>query len=857
MKIKNMVAISSLLALPASADIIISEYVEGGSYNKAIELYNTSNNTIDLSDYTLNIYFNGKTSASSIALTGTVASQQTYVLAHRDIASSASPDFNSTRILFNGDDAITLERNGNVIDSIGTIGQDPGSQWGSGLTSTKDNTMVRNSAVSTGDTNPFDYYDPSNEWTGFAKDDLSHLGSHTFDGSNDNGGGDNGGGDNGGGDNGGGDNGGGDNGGGDTDAANCGQHYTAISNIQGNSTSTPLLNETHWVEGIVTFNLQDSGYKGFFIQSAETEQDQDLSTSEGIFVYHSNDKVNVGDRVRIQATVSEYKTLTQLSSVNTLKICASEQALPNAKMLTLPLNDQAREQYEGMLVQLNNTLVTDTYNYGRYGQFSVASERLFNPTQLAAPGASANQMTRINLEKSIVVDDGVTSQNPDTLPAPAPELSPVNTLRSGDTVENLVGVLSYHFDQYQLFPTQPVTTISTNPRTSKPLLDTLGNIRVASFNVLNYFNGDGFGNGYPTPRGAKDALEFDRQRDKVLAALQAMDADVVGLMEIENDGYDSASAIADLVNGLNALYNTNEYAYVTPSQSMGSDDIAVGLIYKPSVVTLKNSAQVLTSANSAKDDKNLPLFLDTKNRPMLTQLFETIESKQTFAVAVNHLKSKGSDCDSLGDPNLNDGQGNCNLTRTRAAQAIAQFLNTEYASVPTLIIGDLNAYAKEDPLTTLANGGFSNLFEHFGKTGYYTYIYKGELGSLDHALANEAIEAKVVDIAAWPINADEPRVLDYSMQYQTALHHSKFYAPDMYRSSDHDPIVIELLLEALLGDFDQDQDVDKNDITLFLKEISSGLFNDIRYDFNQDNKIDRRDVRGLMALCTRSRCETE
>lgn len=845
MKIKTLLTASAMLALPASADVIISEYVEGGSFNKAVELFNTGSNSVDLSTYQLKLYFNGKTQASVIALTGAIGAKQTYVIAHSDIDPAAHVDFPTNKLLFNGDDAVVLENDGAIVDSIGKVGQDPGSEWGNGLTSTKDNSIVRNANILTGDTNPFDDFDPAQEWTGFAKDTIENLGQHTADGGSDNGdGGD------------GSDNGGGDNG---TGTGNCGESFTAISAIQGTGTTSPLAGQTLWVEGIVTSDLQAGGYKGFFIQSADSEVDNDNNSSEALFVYHSADDVNVGDRVRIQAVANEYRTLTQLSTVSSIEVCQSNQALPTATVFTLPANDTEREALEGMRVTLSNTVVTDTYNYGRYGQFSVASERLFNPTQVATPGAEANALSALNKLKSIAVDDGLTSQNPESLPAPAPELSAVNSLRSGDTIPTLSGILSYHFDQYVVFPSGTVATQASNPRTMEPKIDVKGNVRVASFNVLNYFNGNGQGGGYPTARGAKTEQEFIRQRDKVIEAIYAINADVVGLMEIENDGYSTTSAIADLVNGLNAKHNANVYAFVAPANgSLGDDAIAVGLIYKSARVSPKEAAKILDTNNSPTDEQNQPLFLDNKNRPMLTQVFTLNDSEQQFAVAVNHLKSKGSDCDNLNDPDLHDGQGNCNITRTRAAKAIGQFLNNELTDVPTLVIGDLNSYAKEAPLTALADAGFVNVFDHLNKTNTYSYIYQGELGHLDHALANDALKDQIVDVTSWAINADEPRVLDYSMQNQQAVHHTKFYAPDMYRSSDHDPVVIELnLVQAMFGDLDADQDVDRNDLDLFLQQITAGELTDMRFDFNNDNTLDRRDVRGFMQLCTRSRCATE
>ena len=597
------------------------------------------------------------------------------------------------------------------------------------------------------------------------------------------------------------------------------------------------------------------------MQSADSASDDDATTSEALFVYHSNNDVNVGDHIRIQANAGEYKNQTQLTSVSDIIVCATEAPLPAATAVSLPMSEESREALEGMLVSFEQDLfVTDTYNYGRYGQVGLATERLYNPTQVTTPGEAANALSAENQTKSIKLDDLSSAQNPSSLPYPAPEMTPENTLRSGDTVKSIAAVFGYPFGSWTLLPTDQVNVMQTNPRTPAPTFEQEGNLRVASFNVLNYFNGDGQGAGFPTSRGADSAEEFVRQRDKIVTAIAQLDADIVGLMEIENDGYDDISAIADLVRGLNDIAGEGTYAYVTPNQAdMGTDDIAVGLVYRPAVVTPSGASAVLNSSNSIKDDSNNPLFLDSKNRPVLTQAFTLLENDESLAIAVTHFKSKGSNCDSLGDPDIGDGQGNCNVTRTNAAKALGSFLTQQYGDMATIAVGDFNAYAKEDPITTLADAGYGNIFDGLEKTGTYSYIFGGELGQLDHALANPAMMSAILDAEFWALNADEPRILDYNVEFQDAAQQAKFYAPDAFRSSDHDPVVVEINLvgEYLLGDFDTDNDVDRVDVGIFYQKLRQGQIEDMSYDFNNDGALNTRDVRGLMQLCTRARCATE
>jgi hypothetical protein len=159
---------------------------------------------------------------------------------------------------------------------------------------------------------------------------------------------------------------------------------------------------------------------------------------------------------------------------------------------------------------------------------------------------------------------------------------------------------------------------------------------------------------------------------------------------------------------------------------------------------------------------------------------------------VNHLKSKGSACDDVGDPDLNDGQGNCNLTRTKAAQALGDWLATDptgSGDADFSIIGNLNAYQMEDPITALKDAGYTDLLAVHAIDLAYSYVFDGQFGYLDHALASRTMALQVTSVALWSINADEPRALDYNDYNQPGL-----YSPDVYRSSDHDPVLVGLEL---------------------------------------------------------------
>lgn len=758
----------------AADNLIISEYVEGSSNNKAFELYNPTTAALDLSQYEVKFYFNGNTQAgTTISLSGSLAPGEVYVVADNDSSADilAIADQVSNSSFYNGDDALVLMSGGVVIDSLGQVGFDPGSQWGSGDLSTQNNTLRRNPDMLIADT-VVDDEASLNTWLGFAQDDISDLGE--FDGS------------------------------GPIDPPPpvdlvCHDPFVTIHALQGQTDVSPYNGQTIEVEAVVTSN-QEAGLKGLFIQMPDDAVDADPLTSEGVFVYTGGDTGYLaGDLVRMQAVVKEFNGLTELTDLVSHTLCASAQAIPSSASVTLPVADLADlEAFEGMRVSFtHNLVVNEVYNLGRYGELLLGSERHFIGTQVAAPGADALAVTAANARDAIVLDDGLTAQNPDPVRYPSPGLSADNTVRVGDTVTGLNAMMHYAFGKYRLMPVDTVNFIAENARTLAPELAAGGNLTVASFNVLNYFNGDGAGGGFPTPRGADTATEFERQRAKIISAMVGIDADLFGLMEIENDGFGSDSAIADLVSGLNTAIGETRYGYVNAGgSSIGTDAIAVGMIYRLDKVSPQGAAKILSTANSPLDDAGAPLFNDGKNRPMLTQSFSVNDSDESFVVAVNHFKSKGSNCDSLGDPNLNDGQGNCNVTRTRAAQAVGIWLAAEYPEAPVLLIGDLNAYAQENPLTALKDAGFTELFDHLDKVGAYSYVFSGETGQLDHALANSELIDSVVDVAEWHINTDEPRILDYNEEFKSASQIENLYSDSAYRSSDHDPVIVSLLLEA-------------------------------------------------------------
>lgn len=569
----------------------------------------------------------------------------------------------------------------------------------------------------------------------------------------------------------------------------CGEMFTPIHAVQGSGSSSPIAGQRVEVEGLVTADYQED-LSGFYLQSSMQDVDSYTETSEGVFVHTGNTihPLSVGNRIRISADVSEANEVTQLENVSGLTVCVQSDELPSASPLTLPFATPP-EHLEGMLVSFNNLTVNDVYHLGRFGTVTLANGRRFIPTQIASPGAEANAVIAANASNKIVLDDGSNKQNPNVIPFPSGGLSAQNSLRVGDVVSMPLAVLHFAFGDYRIQPLSDLVVEQANSRTQAPELSASGNAKIASFNVLNYFTS-------LEERGADSEAELLRQEAKLVSALNALDADVIGLMEIENNGFDGNSAIARLTSALDNADAAHTWAFITPEvPRLGTGSIAVGIIYRSSVLTPVAAASVLDSSNSVKDNDGQPLFLESKNRPALAQEFSLNANGANFVVSVNHFKSKGSSCEDINDPNLHDGQGNCNLTRTRAAQALATWLNTTYADKPIMIIGDLNAYVKEDPVTALIDAGYTELFEHLGKENAYSYVFSGASGQLDHALANAKMLSSVVDATEWHINADEPIVLDYNLEFKTEAQQTSYYSADPYRASDHDPVIIAVNLE--------------------------------------------------------------
>ncbi|WP_175722351.1 ExeM/NucH family extracellular endonuclease [Burkholderia ambifaria] len=566
----------------------------------------------------------------------------------------------------------------------------------------------------------------------------------------------------------------------------CGGATTAIADIRHPAGRSPLAGHNTSIEAVVTaaFGGPD-GFGGFFVQQADAQRQHRPGVPEGLFVYAPYAHVQPGERVHVTGRIEQKYGRTQLALSGRVAVCARGQSVTPAALMLPVDSDSVFAAHEGMRVRFPQTLtVSDTYELGRYGSIVLSHGRLYIPTHVVPPAEAAAQAAA-NARNRIVLDDGSSRVNPATARYPPPALSAANTLRAGYTVRGIEGVLELRYGTWRLQPVSsspPAFDAASNPRADAPARHPQADVRVASFNVFNYFNGDGAGGGFgdPSGRGAKTPAAFARQEAKLVAALRALRADVIGLMEIANNGHGPASAVQRLATRLGGGWRA-----VDPGTArLGRDAIAVALLYDSRTIEPVGRAATIA--------------LDGRNRPPLAQTFRRMGGTRAFTVAVNHLKSKN--CPHATGPDLDqsDGQGCWNATRTRAAERVAGWLATSptgAAADGVLLIGDLNSYAKEDPLRALESRGYANLVARFAGNAGYTYVFRGEAGNLDHALATPPLAARVKAVHTWHINADEPIALQAVPDYKTPAQQAAYYAPDAYRSSDHDPVVIDLALE--------------------------------------------------------------
>ncbi|NUS50487.1 MAG: ExeM/NucH family extracellular endonuclease [Nocardioidaceae bacterium] len=602
-----------------------------------------------------------------------------------------------------------------------------------------------------------------------------------------------------------------------------------IEEIQGTGSTSPLAGKPVTTSGVVTAAYPTGGLAGFYLQTPGTGGDVDPAShtgSDAVFVFLGSGTPAasypaVGDHVEVTGTVSEFNGLTEVSpgSTGSVKPLGDTVAQPTPARIGWPSTDTERETFEGMLVApQGDYTVTDTFTINNFGEVGLARGRspLPQPTDVAAPGSAAQAVAADNATKAVTLDDGsstnyLTSGKNDALPY----LTDQGPVRVGQSVSfSQPVVVDYRFDRWRFQPrsqvqpgngASPVTFTGARPAAPAAVG---GDLKIASFNVLNSFketgsdwvadggtcssfndragtpvtvnscNGDG-------PRGAWDTENRLRQQAKVVRAINTLDADVLSLEEIENSAkYAGADrrddALADLVQALNADAGTDRWAFV-PSPPAADrpavadeDVIRTAFIYQPAAVEPVGPSHILVGSAA---------FANA--REPLGQVFQPVGGKpdQRFLAVVNHFKSKGSGVDD------GTGQGNANPDRVRQARDLVAFVRDLKAGTGTekvFLTGDFNSYTREDPMQYLYDAGYTDIGEAKAP-GEYTYLFDGVVGSLDHVLANDAMLGNVTGAHVWNINSVESVAYEYSRyNYNKTL----FYAPDQFRSSDHDPLLV-------------------------------------------------------------------
>ncbi|MDF3045320.1 MAG: hypothetical protein K0R30_1548 [Ornithinibacter sp.] len=579
-----------------------------------------------------------------------------------------------------------------------------------------------------------------------------------------------------------------------------------IAQVQGTGAATPLSGATVTVEGIVTGDHRTGGYRGLYVQTAGSGGSTDATpgASDGVFVFLSNNPaegVAIGDRVTVTGRAGEFSGATQISAtaVGSVELVQAAAGVPTVTPLPATVLGASREAFEGMLVRPSGTYkVVSSHNLQNFGELwtSAGSTMPVEAFETQAPGTpAAAAVTTANNGARLLLDDGYSVRVDNAAhPGDQPYFTKDVVVRNGDVVTFPAGgsLLSFDFGNWRLQPPVPVTDASAaslkptftsgNPRPAVPAVG--GDVKVAAFNVLNYFTTLTADN--PNARGAATAAEFAIQKSKIVKAINTLDADVVALQEIENSvklGEAPDEALADLVAGLNAAAGSTVWDYVrTPAvlhDAAITDVIMNAIIYKPARVKPSGEAQTVVDET----------VWDIAREP-IAQTFKY--GKQFLTVVGNHFKSKSGT-----DPTPQPGQDAFNDERVEQAQALLAFSKSLSVDRKTdvYLVGDFNAYAKEDPIKVFTDAGWNDLL--FTKArGQYTYTFDGELGSLDHVITSPTASDKVTKAAVWSINSPEWSGREY---WGPAAE-----AGTPFRSSDHDPILVGVGAEKVPGTVDID-----------------------------------------------------
>ncbi len=574
------------------------------------------------------------------------------------------------------------------------------------------------------------------------------------------------------------------------------------------------------VRGAVTRVVSD----GYFLQDPFASETP-VAGADGppalrVYTGRAAPTVSPGDVLQVSGRMSAWRTGNpprpplELAAPRDVRVLATGCAIAPVALTWAGTSEAALQALEGRLVRIVGPLTVQENRFlGRFGTLVLAAGgRRRQATELTAPRvAPAQAATDSAASLRLWLDDGSGHAWPSSPPA----FGPGGEGRVGDDVPALVGVLDRGPAgpglgattgaplAWRLQPTTPVRVLPANPRPASPP-DVGGDVRVATANLENFFvtpadarRGCGPHHLVRDCRGARDGAELARQRAKLATMLQALDADVLALQELQNDGDDAASALAA---ALDERLGRHAWSVVAGAPG-GHDAIRVGLIYR---------ADRVRPVGGPRTDAD-----PVHSRPPLAQVFEWPGGARLRVVAV-HFKSKR--CESTGaadsaddgrdgEGDAGDGQGCFAARRAAQARAMVRFVDAlarergPAGRPDTLLLGDFNAYAREDAVAVLAAAGYTDLAAlPSGERPFaYTYVHDGLAGSLDHAFASPGLRARVTSARAWHVNADEPDVLDYRLSHRqgpacASCAPDRFDPATPWRASDHDPLLVGLRL---------------------------------------------------------------
>ncbi len=531
-------------------------------------------------------------------------------------------------------------------------------------------------------------------------------------------------------------------------SGDCGAAHVPIHEIQGEVEESPLLGQRLSVEGLVT-GVELGPEPGVFLE-AELP-DQNPRSSEGLFVSLGplRDPPRPGERVRARGQVRERAGMTELAHLELLQACGSGPIQPTP--VEAAPGDASGHAWESMWVTWHASwTLIDTWR-----QLARAEVTASPHGRLYANGHELASISADDPAAAWSIRDAAF-----TLRGEGAEPTAAAALRLGSRAEQVTGIVHLGSGQRLLLATERVDwrPVAAPPLAARPQ----GTLRIAAINLDNYFVTLG-------TRGARSELELTRQEDKLVALLSGLDADLLALTELENLGQRS---LLRLVSALNEQLGADQQYAWSEAVPPGASALRAALAYRRGRLRSVNDAWFQRTPSA--------------ERPALMQTFQA--GAQPFSLLVVHFKSKRCSVGPLVVEPAGCGAAT-RLNEARELIAAIAALPPELDRDRLLLIGDFNADSLEAPLVLLRQAGFVDLLDGVAAEERYSYVFDGRASLLDHALASAGLARMLRGAAIWHVNADEPELLSYSLENPPAA-----YRPDMLRSSDHDPIVVDLEL---------------------------------------------------------------